>query len=235
VDELGDDVVPRAGPPVLRHDHGVADELGGGGLAVAAVIRVVIADHLVRPGEDLAPVFLRYPEQLGDRLQRKLGGHVGDEVTGALIQGRPDDLLGPGGQRLTQAADRPGCEAAGDDPAQLGVVRGSRLSRMSRCISSDSWVTACAWRMIAVFCSLEYRSLRRDTSSTSACLVTTQYPSSSKPEAPRGCGFHQTGALRRSSANSSAGTLLAYRSGSVKSKPGGDARLGHRCLRCNAF
>ena len=45
---------------------------------------------------------------------------------------------------------------------------------MSRCMSSDSWVTVCAWRMIAVFSSLEYRSLWRETSSTSACLVTTQ-------------------------------------------------------------
>jgi len=102
-------------------------------------------------------------------------------------------------------------------------------------MSSDSWVTVCAWRMIAVFSSLEYRSLRRETSSTSACLVTTQYPSSSNPEAPRGWAFHQTGAVRRSSANSSAGTRFAYRSGSVKSKPGGMLGSAIAASRYNAF
>ena len=75
--------------------------------------------------------------------------------------------------------------------------------------------------MIAVFSQVEYVSLSRDTATTSACLVTTQYPSSSKPATPRRCGFHQTGAARRSSASSSIGTRWAYRSGSVKSKPGG--------------
>ena len=77
---------------------------------------------------------------------------------------------------------------------------------MSRCISSDSSVTCCACRMIAVLRWLEYSSLFREISSTSACLVTTQYPSSSNPEAPRRCGFHHTGAVRRSSANSPEGT-----------------------------
>ncbi len=84
--------------------------------------------------------------------------------------------------------------------------------------------------MIAVFSQLEYPSLSRETATTSACLVTTQYPSSSKPETPRRCGFHQTGAARRSSASSSSGTRWVYRSGSVKSKPGG--MLGCLVLRC---
>ena len=42
----------------------------------------------------------------------------------------------------------------------------------------------------------------------SACLVTAQYPSSSKPAEPRRWLTHQTGAARRSSASSSAGTLV---------------------------
>ncbi len=93
-------------------------------------------------------------------------------------------------------------------PRSLVCCGGSMLSMMSRCSPSDSSVTPCAWRMIAVFSSLEYTSLLRETSSTSACLVTTQYPSSSKPEAPRGCAFHHTGIVRRSSANSSVGIRL---------------------------
>jgi len=123
VDKLGDDVVPRAGPVFLRHRHGVADQFGGGGLTVAVVLRIVIADHLVRPGEDLAPVFLRYPQQFGDRLQWKLGGHVGDEVPGAVRHGHPDDPFRTRRQRLAQAADRPRRETPRDDPAQLGVLR----------------------------------------------------------------------------------------------------------------
>src|SRR5450755_1718467 len=55
----------------------------------------------------------------------------------------------------------------------------------------------------------------------SACLVTAQKPSSSKPAEPWRWAFHQTGEVRRSSANSCVGTRLAYRSGSVKSNPGG--------------
>ena len=42
----------------------------------------------------------------------------------------------------------------------------------------------------------------------SACRVTAQYPSSSNPAEPRRCATHQTGAARRSSASSSAGTLV---------------------------
>jgi hypothetical protein len=42
----------------------------------------------------------------------------------------------------------------------------------------------------------------------SAWRVTAQYPSSSKPAEPRRWFTHQTGAARRSSANSSAGTRV---------------------------
>ncbi|SKU84614.1 Uncharacterised protein [Mycobacteroides abscessus subsp. abscessus] len=64
-------------------------------------------------------------------------------------------------------------------------------------------------------------SVCSETSRTSRCLEITQYPSSANPPTVRGCGFHQTGASRRSVANSSCGIRFPYNSGSVKSKPSG--------------
>src|SRR6266700_286974 len=98
MNQLGDDVIARAPAAILGHRHAVADQLGGRGLPGPAVLRIVVADHVVRPLEDLAPVL---------------------------------------------------------------------------------------------------------------------------PAAPRRCGFHQTGAVRRSSTSSAPGIRAAQRSGSVKSKPGG--------------
>ena len=49
----------------------------------AAVLRVVDADHPVRPVEEQLAVFLRHAHDLGDRLQRQLGGEVLDEVAAA--------------------------------------------------------------------------------------------------------------------------------------------------------
>jgi acetyl-CoA C-acetyltransferase len=85
VDQLGDDVVFGAAAPFLGHGHAVAEDLGGGYLADALLPRraVVIADHLVGPGEDLAPVLLRHADQLADRLQRQFAGDVRDELAGA--------------------------------------------------------------------------------------------------------------------------------------------------------
>ena len=94
-------------------------------------------------------------------------------------------------------------------PRTLVCSGGSMLSRITRCISIASRSMPSSKRMSAVFSQLENRSLRRETSMMSACRVTTQYPSSSKPAEPRRWAFHQTGAVRRSSANSSEGTRTA--------------------------
>ena len=72
-----------------------------------------------------------------------------------------------------------------------------------------------------MFSQEEYTSGVFEMARMSACRVTAQYPSSSNPAEPRRCATHQTGAARRSSASSSAGTLITPMSGSVKSKPGG--------------
>ena len=123
-DQLGDDVVPGAPAPLLGHGQAVAEDLGGRDHPVVVVRRgpLVVADHPVRPGEDLAPVLLRDAEQFADRLQRQLGRDVRDEVAGAGFQRRRHDALGALGEGLAQVADGPGREAAGDDAAQLGVL-----------------------------------------------------------------------------------------------------------------
>ena len=119
--QRADDVLARAGPALLGQLQAVADQLGPGGHGLRLVLRVVRADHLIGPVEDLAAVLLRHPEQLGDGLQRQLAGHVGDEVTGAVGHRGGHDPPGPVGEHLPQAADGPRREAPGDDPAQLGV------------------------------------------------------------------------------------------------------------------
>jgi hypothetical protein len=86
---------------------------------------------------------------------------------------------------------------------------GSMFSMISRCASILSLVMSSLNRMIAVFSALEKTSLLRETSLTSACLVTTQNPSSSKPARLCGWAFHHTGAVRRSSANSATGIRSA--------------------------
>ncbi|SLH87545.1 Uncharacterised protein [Mycobacteroides abscessus subsp. abscessus] len=85
----------------------------------------------------------------------------------------------------------------------------SMLSRTMRCSSICSREMSSLKRGMAVFSKLENTSLRRDTSLMSACLLTTQNPSSWKPPTSGGWGFHQMGAVRRSSANSSTGTRSA--------------------------
>ena len=82
------------------------------------------------------------------------------------------------------------------------------LSRMNRCISIDSRGMPSANRISAVFSQDEYTSGVLETVMMSACRVTAQYPSSSNPADPRRCATHQTGAARRSSASSRAGTLV---------------------------
>ncbi|GAA3065877.1 hypothetical protein GCM10020000_57230 [Streptomyces olivoverticillatus] len=59
---------------------------------------------------------------------------------------------------------------------------------------------------MAVLTEEEKVSGRVETSRTSACRVTAQYPSSSKPAMPRGWPTHHTGAVCRSRANSGSGT-----------------------------
>ena len=55
---------------------------------IPGVLGILVADHLVRPVEQLLAVFLRHAHQAGNRLQRQLAGHLLDEITGALGGGR---------------------------------------------------------------------------------------------------------------------------------------------------
>lgn len=60
-------------------------------------------------------------------------------------------------------------------------------------------------------------SLSREMVLMSACRLITQKPPSVKPPVPGSWAFHQTGAVRRSSANSASGRPRCIMSGSTKS------------------
>ena len=138
------------------------------------VLRVVVAGHLVGPVEDLVAVLLRHAEQFGDRLQRKLARHLVDEVAGALGRGGLDDLLRALARVLAQLLMARGVKPRETILRSLVCCGASLLSRTKRCISICSRVMSVGKRRIAVFSEVEKTSLRRDTSLTSACLVTTQ-------------------------------------------------------------
>src|SRR5687768_13836095 len=76
--------------------------------------------------------------------------------------------------------------------------------------------------MITAFSRLEKTLLFFDTSPTSACLVTAQYPVPDSSDIPAragpGCSTQKIGAVFRAAANSSCGTPAQLTSGSVKSK-----------------
>ena len=48
--------------------------------SVTDVLRVLGADHAVAPLEDLVAVLAGHADELGDHLERQLGGDVDDEV-----------------------------------------------------------------------------------------------------------------------------------------------------------
>ena len=81
LDQLGDEVVAGVLAALGGHLHPVHDQFDRcGRRVVPGELRVLVADHLVRPVEQLLAVFLRHPHQAGDRLQRKFAGHLFDEI-----------------------------------------------------------------------------------------------------------------------------------------------------------
>ena len=82
--------------------------------AVADVLGVVEADQFVAPFEDLAAVLHRHADQLGDHLQRQVGGQVGDEVALAARRHAVDDLAGPQPDLLLEHGDAARREAEAD-------------------------------------------------------------------------------------------------------------------------
>ena len=85
----------------------------------------------------------------------------------------------------------------------------SMLIMANRLSSRKSGARSGSNRGMTFFSLLEKSSLRRDTSLTSLCLVTTQKPPSWNPPVSRGCSFHQIGAALRNSASSATGSRLA--------------------------
>ena len=90
----GDDVLAGVGAALLDERVAVREQLGHRVLGVALLareLRVLAADHAVRPVEDELAVGLRHAHHLGDHLQRELGREVGDEVALAPLDDRVDD------------------------------------------------------------------------------------------------------------------------------------------------
>ena len=90
LDQLGDEVVAGVLAAFGGHLHAVHDQFDRRGRRIIpGELRVLVADHLVGPVEQLLAVFLRHAHQAGDRLQRKLAGHLLDEIAGSLGRGLP--------------------------------------------------------------------------------------------------------------------------------------------------
>ena len=102
---------------------------GPGALGVLAELAAVVVERGVGPAEQPVPVVLRDAEQVGDGLQRQLGGDVDHQVTGAgaeaaamaaaasTIGARPaPQLVLEGGQRARR-------HRRGEAPADLLVAR----------------------------------------------------------------------------------------------------------------
>ena len=85
LNQLGDEVVAGIVGPLGRHLHAVHHQFGRGGEpVVGGELRILVADQLIGPVEELLALFLRHAHQAGDGLQREFAGHLFDEVAGAL-------------------------------------------------------------------------------------------------------------------------------------------------------
>ena len=122
--QLGDQVVARVGAPVGGHLHGVHDQLHGrADRVVGCELRIDIADHLVGPVEEFLALVLGYPHEPGNGLEWEFAGDLFDEVAGALLRRGFGDGAGPLAKLGAKQFDGAGRESAGDDLAQVGVVR----------------------------------------------------------------------------------------------------------------
>ncbi|MGE0623786.1 MAG: hypothetical protein AB7I04_08790 [Pseudomonadales bacterium] len=86
-------------------------------------VRVVAADDDVRPLEELVAVLLRYAEELGQHLDRQLGGHTRDELALALILEPVQDRAGAAADARGERVELLRREAGRHHPPVLGVVR----------------------------------------------------------------------------------------------------------------
>ena len=128
--QLGDQVVAGVGASVGGHLHGVHDQLDGGtDRVVGREFRIDVADHLVGPVEEFLALFLRHPHQSGNGLEREFAGDLFDEVAGALLRRGVGNGAGPLAELGAKQFDGAGRESAGDDLAQVGVMRGVHVEQ----------------------------------------------------------------------------------------------------------
>ena len=126
VDQLGDDVVARVGLALLGQLVDVHVELGRRPSCAPSVppsysgssAPIIAFDH----SKSSVPVLLGHAHDLGDRLQRQLGGEVDDEVARAALDHVVDDQASTGAQVLLEQADHARGEALVDQQAVAGVL-----------------------------------------------------------------------------------------------------------------
>ena len=108
VDQRGHDVVSGMLALPRRQLHGVPHQFARRGQrVVVGELRIVAADHVVRPVEQLVVVLLRHPEQTGDGLQRQPAGHLADKVARTSRRGFAHDASRPLREVGAQPLDRP--------------------------------------------------------------------------------------------------------------------------------
>ncbi len=103
---------------------------------VGRELRILVADHLIGPVEQLHPVLLRHAHQPGDGLQRQFARHLLDEVAAS-----PRRAAAAAISRARSARSARSCldgarrEGPRDDLAQMGVVRGVHVRAVRTCRS----------------------------------------------------------------------------------------------------
>ena len=176
LDQRRDDVVGRVLAPLVGHGHRVHDQFHRRLRRIdVGELGILAAGHLVGPAEQLVAVLLRNAEQTRRWPAAAARTTPVRRSRRCPRRQRPWRCSGRAGRAPPRA--RP--MARGVKPREM-ILRSrvwcgaSMLSMTLRCSSTESRVISCGQVGIAPFCQLEKTSLRRDTSLTSACLVTSQ-------------------------------------------------------------
>jgi hypothetical protein len=135
-----------------------------------------VVERGVRPGEEAMAILLRDAEQAGDRLQRKLGGDVEQEVACAAGDRGVDDGGGPGAELLLQRRERARRHYAGCEAAELLMARVVHHVQQHPGCEAGGQVLDERPAAVAGPAALGRVGVGIDAATTSACRLTTQKP-----------------------------------------------------------